>query len=735
MQADADSQMIETTEQAAQRLSRSARSHGFQPEALHEYRSTDNLPLYWKIRLKHPESGEKWIRPMKRAGNQYTIGEPKFPDGKPLYRLPDLAARMNEPVVVVEGEWCADALARIGVLATTSGSADSATRADWRPLAGRDILIWPDNDDPGRAYAEAVFQVLEKAARSVRIIAVDARGATAKTDAVDWLRDNPHATIDDIVALPAADLSASNDAAIDESETVEGAKESAATALVSFALELAEFFHDQNGDVYATDRINGETRRLGSRLFRDWFVSNYYELSGNAPREQALKQAFSTLSGLGRFKGDCRSVFVRVAQYDGCYFLDLAEPGRDRVVKIEPGHWSIVSPSPVPFVRSETCLALPEPMSGTTLDALWSIANVPKEARLLVIAWLCDCLRPDTPFPVLELIGEQGSAKSTTQSALRRLIDPNSCNLRTAPKSAEDSFITAGVNWLVSYENVSHLSAPMQDALCVMATGGGFAKRKLYSDADESVISVKRPIILNGICASVTAQDLMDRTISIEMPTVSVRTETTSLWQCFDSEHGKLLGALLDAMAAALQKLPEVTITAEQRPRMIEFVRFGAAIALALDATPAEFIESFRACRLDAVHRTIDANPVAAAVMTWLEENPEGATDTASNLMRRIEQFSPPRSESWPRSGKGFADALRRTAPALRQLGINCHSLPKTGGVIQWTIIPQKISVASCPESPASPGDASEQDIRTFRTSNDRFPRVEPGRDGLLFGS
>lgn len=67
----------------------------------------------------------------------------------------------------------------------------------------------------------------------------------------------------------------------------------------------------------------------------------------------------------------------------------------------------------------------------------------------------------------------------------------------------------------------------------------------------------------------------------------------------------------------------------------------------------------------------------------------------------------------WPRTPKGFADLLRRAAPALRQLGIEVHSLPKTGGVIKW-VIEEKLPRA-CPERPACP---AEQDIKTCRTSN-----------------
>ena len=188
-------------QQAARLFAGKAIRDGYAPEALHVYTDRDGKPLHWRIRLKHPETGEKWIRPMKLNGAGYALGEPEYPAGKPLYRLHDLHARPEVPVIVVEGEWCADALAKHGMLATTSGAADSAGKADWSALAGRDAIVWPDNDEAGQRYAHDVAARLREIGCTVRIVDVAALSLPPKGDAVDWLTANPDATPADLLAL------------------------------------------------------------------------------------------------------------------------------------------------------------------------------------------------------------------------------------------------------------------------------------------------------------------------------------------------------------------------------------------------------------------------------------------------------------------------------------------------------------------------------------------------------
>jgi hypothetical protein len=100
------------------------------------------------------------------------------PAPRPLYRLSELLANPTAPVIVCEGEKKADAVPRLfpGYIGTISmGGANAAGKSDWSPLTGRHVIIWPDNDEPGRRYAEDVAGLATAAgAASVAIVGVPA---------------------------------------------------------------------------------------------------------------------------------------------------------------------------------------------------------------------------------------------------------------------------------------------------------------------------------------------------------------------------------------------------------------------------------------------------------------------------------------------------------------------------------------------------------------------------------
>lgn len=194
--------MTETAKEAARRLSQPALTKGFNPVSLHTYTDAEGNAIFWRIRAKHPGTGEKWIRPMKLNGESFELGEPRFEEGKPLYALHRIAVNTDAVVWIVEGEQKADALNKLGLVATTSGGATSAGAADWEPLRSRSVIIWPDNDDPGKGYAGEVTGILLGMGCTVSCIEVEKLGLGKGEDVMEWLTAYPGATSGDIEALP-----------------------------------------------------------------------------------------------------------------------------------------------------------------------------------------------------------------------------------------------------------------------------------------------------------------------------------------------------------------------------------------------------------------------------------------------------------------------------------------------------------------------------------------------------
>lgn len=136
---------------------------------------------------------------------------------------------------------------------------------------------------------------------------------------------------------------------------------------------------------------------------------------------------------------------------------------------------------------------------------------------------------------------------------------------------------------------------------------------------------------------------------------------------------------------------------------MADFAALGEAVFRIHGEPVGAFLARYNAMREDGVRRTIDASPVGAALAAYLADVPGGFNGTLSELLDRLDRYRP-HGEAWPRSAKGLGDALRRLAPALRMIGFECKSLPKTGGVIRWHIFSRPPRAEPCPASPASPG-------------------------------
>ncbi len=142
-----------------------------QPVAQYNYTDAAGVIQLVVYRYEYQENGKR-----KKAFKIWNAVSHKWEapkSGRPLYNQTGIAD--VDTIVLVEGEKAADALIGSGIPATSalSGSNAPTDKTDWSPLAGKQVLIWPDNDATGLSYAQAAAKAaLATGATSVGILSL-----------------------------------------------------------------------------------------------------------------------------------------------------------------------------------------------------------------------------------------------------------------------------------------------------------------------------------------------------------------------------------------------------------------------------------------------------------------------------------------------------------------------------------------------------------------------------------
>ena len=326
---------------------------------------------------------------------------------------------------------------------------------------------------------------------------------------------------------------------------------------------------------------------------------------------------------------------------------------------------------------------------------------------------------------MLVLNGEHGSAKSTTGKVLRRLVDPSKADLRAEPKDPRDLMIAATNGLVIAIDNISHIPTWLSDALCRLATGGGFSTRTLYENDEEMIFDAQRPVILNGINEIVTRGDLLDRALTLVCPVISEDDRRTEeeFWEEFRQARPVILGALLTAVSHAMAHVEGTKL--ERLPRMADFAVWAVAAEPALGLEPGKFINAYTGNRELANELVLDSSPVAVHLMSLVNDGHwEGS---AAELLRELNAKSGDKTQelkAWPKNPQSLSGKLRTLAPNLRAVGINVE-FDKSSGTNSKRILRIRTSPGFCDASDAC--DAAGTDSPPeFATQSESVATHEP---------
>ncbi|HEY9678867.1 MAG TPA: hypothetical protein V6C76_12735 [Drouetiella sp.] len=435
-----------------------------------------------------------------------------------------------------------------------------------------------------------------------------------------------------------------------------------------------ELFHSADNTAYATisDETGIKTLEVNKGPFADWLNYQFFRLTGKAIKKAALEETIGVLNAKAKFLGKQIEVYTRVAPYeDGVEIVHDLHSGS--VVVVTSAQVSTKSRATSKFVKYPSNVSQVSPVASDKsmlLPLLRKYINATEQDLTLIVVWLLASFRTNVPCPLLLVQGEQGSAKSTLGKVLKSLLDPAKPDTRTLPSSERDLAIAAKNSHVLVYDNLSGITNAMSDALCRLVTGGGFATRKLQTDADEAIFDARRPMILNGIDDIAKRPDLLDRAISVHLPRISDsgRISECQFWSAFVNDKPQILGAIYQALSAIFATLPSVSL--DTKPRMADFAIFGVAVERALDWEAGTFMQFYSAHSLDANERVLESDPLAIAIRECVSRlgSVEGTVTSVLNSLANCAGDDRDK-RTWPTT-RTLKKELLRLGPPLRKVGI-----------------------------------------------------------------
>ncbi|WP_238881775.1 hypothetical protein [Clostridium sp. YIM B02551] len=420
-------------------------------------------------------------------------------------------------------------------------------------------------------------------------------------------------------------------------------KRSQADILIDLALESNDvFFHNSLEETFvAVDKGNFyEVHGIEDKKYQLLLRKRYYDKTQKAPSKDNVNQAIGVLEAKALYEGEEIEVAKRCTSIESTICYDLADKD-STIIKVDEDGWGKDDSKQILFIRRNNIVeqVIPEPYEDLTglLERHFRFKD--EEDKILHAVSLVTRLIPHIPHPIEVIHGEKGASKTTTMKMNRSLIDPASRDIISIPKAIQDLAITLFNNYMPCFDNLDNISAEKSDLFCIASTGGGYSKRKLYTDDDEKIINFKSRITLNGINIMATRADLLDRCLVLGLERIpeDERKEETRVWEEFNADKPRILGAMFTTLSKAMKIYP--TVTLDKLGRMADFTRWGYAVAEASGIGGQVFLKAYLNNQKKANREAVEANPIATALIKYIDET-KNFSGTVSSLLTVLNQVA-----------------------------------------------------------------------------------------------
>jgi hypothetical protein len=477
-------------------------------------------------------------------------------------------------------------------------------------------------------------------------------------------------------------------------------------SLVDVILRMFEFARDSGGELFllpASGRLSEsyiprsfltkDVINLGHQLWRvmaqmwnHWLLTvpeaevkkHGWTKANETPSDTTVRNAVAHLEAIGMIRGRKVTAALRAAQVqDGsALVIDLGDDS-GMVVYVNASGWRVCDPRELPcpppvFRRSIGYHALPRPVKGGQLSELWGILQIGRQdTQALAGGWMVGAFFADQARPGIWLTGPPGSGKTTAGGALGRLIDGLDWLDGKLDRSDERNNIIRAVKCYVpSFDNMTGVTGDQSDWICQLVTGHRDMFRRMRTNFDDISMAYRRTFVATGLALPYgLGADALERIIEVPVDRIEEgrRVSDELIRRYLDEARPRLLGAILDHVAAVLSGLPYIPPSEPGLGRMNGYER----ILLAHDRAAkdgGDWLPTYQAAVKALKADKADDEPVVATLKAWIQPGLQWE-GTSGQLLSALEPHRPQDGGWWPANDRMLSVNLTKNDGLLVAAG------------------------------------------------------------------
>lgn len=336
-----------------------------------------------------------------------------------------------------------------------------------------------------------------------------------------------------------------------------------------------------------------ESVLVTSQEYYDYIGAKYYDACGKFVRNDGIRDRLQIIRYMQKIECAEETVFEsRYVNMGKKILINMANE-KFQYISVSSKGYKIITPkddTPL-FVKDSLETPMDYPIKDDSIDSIDSInliddlVNLCEDDIFFLKIWLISAMNPEIRTPILYLLGDQGSGKSSVQILIYNLIYPTSRGLvNWDGLSIKDLTIALNRSYLINFDNVSKIDQERSDLLCQATTGGKKSFRKLYTDNDEVNYDLYARISIASTQNCIKQPDLAQRVYFVNMKdTKEINIPEDQYLEYCQERIPKILNGLLETLSRAMRFYGRWCKKYTATYRLASFELFGGLVACIFD--------------------------------------------------------------------------------------------------------------------------------------------------------